>query len=214
MRRRPVLSMHPLALAVLSLLFALLARVGGAPLALLFAVVSHEAGHLCALALLGVPMRTVRISPSGVRISSPLSALSYGKEAIVSAAGAAVNLLCALIFWKCGIEALAMPSLLLGLYNLLPLSTFDGGTLLFSLLCACTPLPLHTVDAVCRCVSFLTLAFLYLFCGWFFFQFSFGGGNGESIVGGAWFLAVLGMMTEHLRTLPKASKMNNSEKFF
>ena len=214
MRRRPILYMHPLAIAVLSLLFALLARTGGAPLALLFAVLSHEAGHLCALALLGVPMRAVRVSLSGVRISSPLSSLSYGKESLVSAAGVAVNLLCAFIFWGCGMGTAAMPSLLLGLYNLLPLSTFDGGTLLFSLLCACTPLPLHTVSAVCRFVSFLTLALLYLFCGWFFFQFSFGGGIGESVVGGAWFLAVLGLMTEHLRTAPKAPKMNNSGKIF
>lgn len=104
----------------------------------------HELGHLAAARFLHVPLGGMTVGALGARIAIGDGLLSYRDEARIAAAGPAVNLLCAalaaalhrgrpddrLLFF-------AAASLALGMVNLLPLPTFDGGRILA---CTCAQL--------------------------------------------------------------------------
>lgn len=89
----------------------------------------HELGHLLPLLLWGCSAQ-VHLTAWGAQIQ-PCSrgGLSYGKELMAVLLGPGVNLLCALLCANRGEGwyALAGIHLVLGTFNLLPLSGLDGG---------------------------------------------------------------------------------------
>ena len=100
---------------------------------LLGAVIIHEGAHLIALKLCKKKY-SIAQQPFGMRIST--SHLSYRQEAIVLFAGVAANLLAAIIlavllgFFSSDAILLAFfANVALGVFNLLPISTLDGGNL-------------------------------------------------------------------------------------
>ncbi len=110
-------------------------------LPLIFAVTMHEAGHLFAMWIFECAPKRVRLVPAAVEISTKIQ--NGGKhEVIIALCGPAVNLLLFLSLW---INYLAFGSetslccglinLLIGIFNLLPVTGLDGGTVLFNLLC-------------------------------------------------------------------------------
>ena len=95
----------------------------------------HECGHLLAARCLGIPLRGIRVDLLGIRIDIGGRMLSYGEEWILCAAGPLTSLLLAAlgaIFWRNVAFAVTFScaSLILGLLNLLPIRTFDGGRML------------------------------------------------------------------------------------
>lgn len=142
-----------------------------------FCVLAHETGHLLALWRLGVPVDGLVFCAFGAQIDAPGRALlSYPKEAAVDLAGPAANFLCCGVFWLfwrlgwCG--ALAAPvcavSLLLGLFNLLPVAGLDGaGALEAFLLARASP---AAVRRTMRVISVLTLVPLAVFGCWLFWR--------------------------------------------
>lgn len=108
---------------------------------LLFAVIMHEAGHLCAMWITDSSPKRIRLVPASVEITSKIE-FSRKNEAFTAFCGPAVNIVLFLTFWInyavfhkemsliCGII-----NLLIGLFNLLPLVGLDGGTILFNRLC-------------------------------------------------------------------------------
>lgn len=93
----------------------------------------HEAGHLLAIRLCGGRPRQLLLTAAGLRIDYG-GALSYAQEAAVALAGAAANLLAALVFavtarrtGRADAVCMAGVQLLFGLANLLPLRALDGG---------------------------------------------------------------------------------------
>ena len=86
----------------------------------------HEAGHLSAARLLGIPFRQARGGAFGIRMTFDFSRAGYRREAAVHAAGPVAG-------WIAGILAAARDpefagmNAALALLNLLPLSGFDGG---------------------------------------------------------------------------------------
>lgn len=160
----------------LVLLSCMLALDGTGLVALaFFCVLAHEAGHLAALAAFHVPVEGFSFRIFGAEIRAPRRAqLAYAKEAAVDLAGPAANFvlcLAALALWRCGwwtkaAEAVLAVSLLLGLFNLLPVGGLDGGRALESaLLCRFSP---ETVRRVCVAVSLLTILPVGCFGVWLF----------------------------------------------
>lgn len=110
-------------------------------LAVVPAALLHELGHYVAAAVCGVKITGVRVGILGARMRME-GVLSYGKEFGIALSGPAVNALCALAV--CGFsngrvdhspfQYFFYASVGLGLLNLLPVGTLDGGRMLSALL--------------------------------------------------------------------------------
>lgn len=113
----------------------------GFVLPLFFAVLVHETGHLAAMWVLDCAPKRVRLVPAAVEITTKIG--NGGKyEIIIALCGPAVNLLLFgtlfvnyLAFGNDGYLTNALINLLIGVFNLIPVTGLDGGTVLFNLLC-------------------------------------------------------------------------------
>ena len=130
--------------------------------ATLLAATWHECGHLLTARVLGVRLRLLELDIPGARLfpSGPLP--SYAAEGWLAAAGPAASfLLAALILPLKGefFAALFAATLSLGLYNLLPVSGFDGGRVLSALV---APFFGEQISVrVTRVASYLSIFFLF-----------------------------------------------------
>ena len=138
-------------------------RTGIGALTLLSAFL-HECGHLAAARGMGLTPREVRLDLLGARMEISGRVLSYGEEFLLAAAGPLTSLLLSLAavpLWRYGAaRSFSAVSLLLGLLNLLPIRTFDGGRMLEVTLAA----GIGTVWAsrALRLCSFCSLLLLWL----------------------------------------------------
>ncbi|MCM1579042.1 MAG: hypothetical protein NC078_09625 [Ruminococcus sp.] len=96
---------------------------------LFFLCLAHEAGHIAAAEIFGLPIEKVTFCASGIRMSLKGGSRSRGlvRELVLLLSGAAVNFALAPLFILFGMRLWAMTSLALGTFNLLPLSSLDGG---------------------------------------------------------------------------------------
>ncbi len=135
------------------LAFALLVGAGTVLPQLLLAAVCHELGHLAALRAVGVKVEAFRLNALGAELRADTRYLSYGREILCTLAGPVVNLFLAVLLSRCfGAYLMAGAHLLLGLYNLLPLPTLDGGrTLLLLLSWRFGP---YAAERVCQVIGF------------------------------------------------------------
>ena len=124
--------------AVLALLAAFIWLSSAALLAaVLLAALCHELGHYLALRAMGGRVEAITIAATGAEMRiAPDSRLSYGRELLATIAGPAVNLLLALLLAFLGwyvpiLYLLAGVQLLLGIFNLLPVTPLDGGSILW-----------------------------------------------------------------------------------
>lgn len=100
------------------------------------AAVIHEGGHLLMMALCGVPPKSVMIHAFGVVICEQTQvALSRHREVLISLAGPAANGIAAGISLLCHrwipVESFVLTNGALGLFNLLPVDSLDGGRALW-----------------------------------------------------------------------------------
>lgn len=108
----------------------------------LFCVIVHEAGHFAALCLMKIPVRCVSLKIFGIDIQlEPGCVINYRQETILALSGCLANfLLCGLsgMVYICGMRKISGTlfgfSLLLGIFNLLPVGPLDGGRALECLL--------------------------------------------------------------------------------
>ena len=130
--------------------------------ATLLASFCHELGHLAAAKCLGIRLRLLELDLFGARIY-PLGQLpSYRAEGLLALAGPAASVLLWGIslpfggeFW----DYLRLSTLSLALFNLTPITGFDGGRAVFSLLAA--PLGEEAAARVVEISSYLSLLFLF-----------------------------------------------------
>ena len=144
----------------------LTASLGGAVqtqlLTVLLCSLMHELGHILAMCLFRIPPASVTFYAGGIMLPGGSLNCSRLKTCAVLAAGPAVNL-CAsaasILSGSPGIFAAA--GLLLGLFNLLPFRSFDGGRLYLELTGSEPPAALQLI-----CVLPLAAAAVYsCLCG-------------------------------------------------
>lgn len=101
----------------------------------LLACTIHELGHMAAARTVGGRVERLSLSAVGAefRFAYP-SALSYGKESFVTLAGPMANLLTGVVALWADAYLLAVFSMGVGIFNLLPILPLDGGVVLFNLL--------------------------------------------------------------------------------
>lgn len=133
----------------------------GVCIATVLAALVHEGGHLAAALCMGIPLSCIRFDLFGARITVADRLLSYGEEWLLCAAGPLASLFLApLLYPLWGISrfavALSAASLLLGLLNLLPVRSFDGGRMAEVTLCR-----IFGARAAFFAMSALTLAVLF-----------------------------------------------------
>ncbi len=100
----------------------------------LAAALLHESAHLLTIALTGQKPELLRVSAAGLCLNLRAPALCpTGRFAAILCAGPAANLLAAAGLYCCGFPESAAANLSLAVFNLLPLSCTDGGSLLYTL---------------------------------------------------------------------------------
>ena len=131
-------------------------------LPLLFAVLIHELGHLAAMWILDCAPKRIRLVPAAVEITAKIG--SGGKhEIFIALCGPAVNLLLFatlfvnyLAFGNDSYLTVGLINLLIGVFNLLPVTGLDGGTVLFNILCRKTEL--SRAGLIMRIINFSVAA--------------------------------------------------------
>lgn len=126
---------------VLSAFLGLAAEEGRMLFLFFLACLTHELGHFVAAICLRLPVDGLTVSAVGLELSIRRNC-SYLGEFLLTAAGPAASIL--LTAALCGLSGegsslLAGISLILGLFNLLPVQPLDGGELLRILLCQFLP---------------------------------------------------------------------------
>lgn len=98
----------------------------------------HECGHLLAMLLLDCPPSCCTLGAFGMRIEmGETRTVGYGRNVVISLAGPAVNLVCAVAFWMCGRRTVAAVHLIQCAFNLLPAAALDGGQIWRCVCCRC-----------------------------------------------------------------------------
>lgn len=144
--------------------FALNARLG----AFLLAVAIHEAGHLIAAYVLGANVSEFSLGLLGLRIKYSDFGLGCIRSCVICGAGSAVGLLfsVAVIVSPLSLYDTAMYFALLsaslGVVNLLPIRTLDGGSMLYIILE--NHLMPHRAKAVFDAVSMTVSAAFFVMC--------------------------------------------------
>lgn len=151
-------------------LFILFGQSSFLPLIFLAALV-HEFGHLLAIWGFGGTVRSVSISFLGAKIEYSRARQSYLAEIVTALAGAVCNLLVAFFFAQFDILGgdtlfFSGANLLLGLFNLLPVSSLDGGRALY-FFCA-KWFGIDTAQTIGEKVSIFFAAALFLLGIWVF----------------------------------------------
>ena len=136
------------------LVLALIAGAGEVLPLVILSALCHELGHLTALRLVGAKVEQIRLTAFGAEIRADTRYLSYGREIFCTLAGPAVNLILAVVLARAaGDYLLAGANLFLGVFNLLPLPSLDGGRALYLAVSWFTD-PL-LADRVSRCVGLI-----------------------------------------------------------
>lgn len=108
----------------------------------LFSVVVHESGHIIVMCILGYPPCRIKLSPFEISITdSARHKRKFFENLLIIISGPFFNLICFILFYLLYLFCddlffpLAAANLSVGLFNLIPVMSLDGGQLLFLILC-------------------------------------------------------------------------------
>ena len=144
----------------------------------LLAIALHEVGHIFLAHLLKIKIKCVHLSLLGARLEA-VGEISYKNELLLALGGPLFGILgfAFSIFpaTKYDFEYLlyfSVISLILALFNLLPLESLDGGRILSCALCL--RFNLESAHKIMDCACFLTLFVLWLFSVYIMLKISSG----------------------------------------
>lgn len=142
-------------------IFLLVDQSGIATTALLVCLI-HELGHILMFFLVGFKPHKICFDVTGICLVKPTASLNYAKEVLVQLAGSTTNFILFAIFSHTvnaitPVSIFAVTNLVVGIFNLLPLKSFDGGKLLEITLLKC--MSIRMVDRICNIID---LAFIFL----------------------------------------------------
>lgn len=130
--------------------------------ATLLAATLHEAGHLTAARILGIRLRLLELDLFGAKLHPAGTIPSYRAEGVLAAAGPMASLL----LWVAALplqgsfgDCLRLATLSFALFNLMPISGFDGGRMLGALSAALWGAPASA--RILEISSYLSLLFLF-----------------------------------------------------
>ena len=159
--------------------FAMLVSANQYTYVSLLAASIHEAGHLVAAKILKIKLTEMKFDFLGARLMISKNIISYSKEIILCAFGPLFNFLSAIIVY---IITLILPtdhslitffifaSVALGVLNLLPIKSFDGGRIAESALCF--SLSPSSSKKVVEVLSFITVFLLWCISVYFLLIYS------------------------------------------
>ena len=126
------------------------------------ALAVHEAGHIAAIKLCGAGITAVRVRPAGLELARDGSPTSYAADAAISLAGPAASILTGAACLATGgvLRLYGVLSMILGLFNALPVIGLDGGAALTAAL-ACRLAP-DTAGRIARAVSMTVTVILWV----------------------------------------------------
>lgn len=134
--------------------------------AALFCCVVHELGHIICLYILGEKPKLIELSFYGIRLEQNNNCMNFLENITVYLSGPAANFILSallLAFSKVyGIKTMALTSLCVGAFNMLPCMPLDGGNLLNLVLSG------FTSEENCRKICFfvsVALILPMLICG-------------------------------------------------
>ncbi len=137
---------------------------------LIFLIAAHETAHWLTLRLLGGGGSFFSVT-GGLRLSQS-APISYPRELCVLLAGPSANLTLCIFFYLIGAKSLFAQSLALGLFNLLPIRSLDGGRALLVTLSLF--MPLHVAQRTAELISALTSFFLVFLSLYLVFRTGYG----------------------------------------
>lgn len=156
----------------------------------LVASLLHEAGHLAVLLLQRQKIYGLYFSPAGIRLDRGGDYLPGLRDIPVFLAGPAVNLLCGLAAlaalqqrFQVDVLIFCLVHLLLGGFNLLPVSVLDGGQVLYLLLWRA--FGRRRPDVASALLSYAVLGLLCLAGAWLLLHT---GGNPTLLIAGLYLL--------------------------
>lgn len=109
----------------------------------MFATTIHEFGHICAMTLKGHRPREIECRAFDIKIvDAKRSKNSYGNDIFILLMGAGFNFLYSIVLFfmykMFGLAVFLHPiyeNIFLGVFNLLPIESLDGGQILYCILC-------------------------------------------------------------------------------
>lgn len=145
----------------------LLADRSGISIIALLACLIHEMGHLIMFCLVGYKPLSLSFEITGIRLTKPIAQLNYWKELLVELAGSFLNFTMFVLLANTTnqislVSIFAVTHLIVGVFNLVPLKSFDGGKLLeITLLQFCSVI---TTEYICTAID-LFFVFMMLIGG-------------------------------------------------
>lgn len=132
----------------------------GTAIPLIAAIILHELAHLAAIAVCGYKIRAVKFTVKGIQIDiSAQNKARLASELLISFAGPLAGLLSAWAFFSVDLPAYGYVSVILSLFNLLPIAGLDGGKILLEILTAVSPV---YGQSICDMISYCTILILMM----------------------------------------------------
>ncbi|MBE6530865.1 MAG: hypothetical protein E7679_02080 [Ruminococcaceae bacterium] len=134
----------------------------------MFAAVLHELGHIVSAQICDVKLNNFSIGIFGARLGIGGGICSYKDEIIICAAGPAINFISAYFAALLSrlttqnndiVDIFILSSLCLGIINMLPIRSLDGGRIISALICRFGSV--RSAELILDILSFITLFTLW-----------------------------------------------------